>query len=296
MKFIITGGCGFIGSSFVHLISRLGHQYRVIDKLSYAANQNNIPKGSDLLIKDICEVTKEDLGEYDYLVNFAAESHVDNSIKDGKPFIDSNIQGTFNLLELARDNKNLKKFIQISTDEVYGDIADQEIHEATVDTPLHGSSYYAASKASADLLVQAAGRTYNLPYLITRTCNNFGVRQHQEKFLPKLIDCVNNNRVIGVYGDGTNIREWIHVEDNIKAIYGLTVNEFSGIYNIGSGNRYSNNDIIKVVENIVGKSIQKEYITDRKGHDKKYALDSSKTPFITNVVTLKKYLEKQLCK
>lgn len=296
MKFVITGGCGFIGSSFVHLISRLGHDYKVIDKLSYAANQNNIPEGSNLFVKDICEVTEEDLGEYDYIVNFAAESHVDNSIKDGRPFIDSNIQGTFNLLELARKNKNLKKFIQISTDEVYGDIADQEIDEATVDTPLHGSSYYAASKASADLLVQAAGRTYNLPYLITRTCNNFGVRQHQEKFLPKLINCVNDNNPIGVYGDGTNIREWIHVEDNIKAIYGLTINEFSGVYNIGSGNRYSNNDIIGLVENIVGKSIQKEYITDRKGHDKKYALDSSKTPFITNIVTLKKYLEKQLCK
>lgn len=296
MKFIITGGCGFIGSSFVHLISRLGHEYKVIDKLTYAGDQTRLPKGYYLLVKDICKLTEEDLGEYDYIVNFAAESHVDNSIKDGKPFIDSNIAGTFHLLELARKNKNLKKFIQISTDEVYGDIADQDIDEATVNTPLHGSSYYAASKASADLLVQAAGRTYNLPYLITRTCNNFGSRQHKEKFLPKLINSIKKNQSIGVYGDGSNIREWMYVEDNVKAIYGLTVNEFEGTYNIGSGKRYSNNDVIKIAEKIVGKEINKEYIEDRKGHDKKYALNSSHTPFITNTVTLEKYLEDQLCK
>lgn len=295
-KFLITGGCGFIGSSFVHLISRLGFEYKVIDKLTYAGKQYNLPKGYDLVVKDICDVTSKDVEGFDYIVNFAAESHVDNSIEDGNPFVKTNIQGTFNLLEKARNSNTLKKFIQISTDEVYGDIADQEIDEATINTPLYGSSYYAASKASADLLVQAAGRTYGLPYLITRTCNNFGPRQHKEKFLPKLINSIKNDERIGVYGDGSNVREWIYVEDNIKAIYGLTVNEFEGVYNIGSGKRYSNNEIVSLAEKLVGGYISKEYIEDRKGHDKKYALDSSKTPFITNTLSLEKYLENQLCK
>ncbi len=124
MRVIVTGGCGFIGSSFIHLLERLGIDYLIVDKLTYAADIDNIPDKKKLLVKDICEVTESDLGEYDYLVNFAAESHVDNSISDGKPFVNTNVMGTFNLLEVARKNSKLKKFIQISTDEVYGDMTE----------------------------------------------------------------------------------------------------------------------------------------------------------------------------
>ena len=122
MRIVVTGGCGFIGSSFVHLCKNLEHEVLVIDKMTYASNEDWLPMDTELLVSDICDVTESDLGEYDYLVNFAAESHVDNSIKDGKPFVKTNVEGTYNLLELARKNKNLKKFVQISTDEVYGDL------------------------------------------------------------------------------------------------------------------------------------------------------------------------------
>ena len=294
MKFLITGGAGFIGLSFTHLIDRLGHEYKVIDKLTYASKQAFLPKGYNLEVKDICNLTDEDVEGYDFIVNFAAESHVDNSISNGYPFVKTNVEGTFNLLERARNSTTLKKFLQISTDEVYGDMTEYSYDLATVDTGLKGSSYYSATKASADLLVQAAGRTYGIPYLITRTCNNFGIRQHKEKFLPVLINYIKRNKPVGIYGDGENIREWIYVEDNVKAIYGLLVNDFVGIYNIGSGERYSNNEIVNLVEEILGKEIKKEYIKDRKGHDRKYALDSSNTPFITVTKSLKEYLKDQL--
>lgn len=298
MKFIITGGLGFIGSSFTNLCLEQGHEVLVVDKLTYAGSLKNIkPEIGRLkiLIQDICKVDEEMLGDYDYLVNFAAESHVDNSIQDGRPFIRTNIEGTFNLIELARKNPNLKKFIQISTDEVYGDIAEYGSNvEATEEFAIKGSSYYAASKSSADLLIKSAGNTYGLPYLITRTCNNFGPRQHTEKFIPKLIYSVKNNIPIGVYGTGDNIREWIYVEDNVRIILNLINTDRTGIFNIGSSDRVSNNEIIEYVEEIVGKTITKRYIEDRKGHDKKYALSSSKLDNFTITKTLKEYLNEQL--
>ena len=202
MRIIITGGAGFIGSSFTNHCVKLGHDVLVVDKLTYAADPDNIPKVS-ILKMDICDVTPEDLGPYDVLVNFAAESHVDNSIKDGKPFVRTNVEGTFNLLEVARQNPKLKKFVQISTDEVYGDMDDYDTQVLADETfPLIGSSYYSSTKASSDLLVQAAGRTYGLPYLITRTCNNYGSLQHDEKLLPTMINCVKNDIPIPIYGDG----------------------------------------------------------------------------------------------
>ena len=194
MRIVVTGGMGFIGSHFVRHVFNFDEDIKilVVDKLTYAANKNNL-KGVtyEFINRDICNVKASDLGEYDYLINFAAESHVDNSIEDGRPFVRTNVEGTFNLLEVARQNPNLKKFIQISTDEVYGDMLDYgpEI-EATTDFNLIGSSYYSSTKASADLLVQAAGRTYGLPYLITRTCNNYGKNQHQEKLLPTIFNCI----------------------------------------------------------------------------------------------------------
>ena len=278
MRIVVTGGMGFIGSHFVRHVFNFDEDIKilVVDKLTYAANKNNL-KGVtyEFINRDICNVKASDLGEYDYLINFAAESHVDNSIKDGRPFVRTNVEGTFNLLEVARQNPNLKKFIQISTDEVYGDMLDYgpEI-EATTDFNLIGSSYYSSTKASADLLVQAAGRTYGLPYLITRTCNNYGKNQHQEKLLPTIINCVKNNIPIPIYGDGKNIREWIHADDNSKIIFNYMISDTLGIQNIGSAERYTNLEIIGIIENILNKPVKFNFVEDRKGHDRIYALVS----------------------
>ena len=183
-RMLITGGCGFIGSHFTDF--QMGYadmEVIVVDKLTYASNIDYLPGNAKLIKKDINDLTYDDIGEIQYCVNFAAESHVDNSIDDGSPFVKTNINGTFNLLELCRQMKNFKKFVQISTDEVYGDVKEPSVE---VDV-LKPSSYYSATKAAADQIVLAAGKTYELPYLITRSCNNYGDRQHEEKFLPKLL-------------------------------------------------------------------------------------------------------------
>lgn len=289
MRIIITGGAGFIGSSFTNHCVKLGHDVLVVDKLTYAANPDNIPK-VPILKMDICDVTSEDLGPYDVLVNFAAESHVDNSIKDGKPFVRTNVEGTFNLLEVARQNPKLKKFIQISTDEVYGDMDDYGPDVlADEKFSIIGSSYYSATKASADLLVQAAGRTYGIPYLITRTCNNYGKNQHQEKLLPTIINCIKNNLKIPIYGDGQNIREWIHADDNSMMIFNLLNSDKIGIHNIGSGERYTNLQIIEIIEKILGYKLDLKFVEDRKGHDRAYGLLTKYTPILNH--TLIKYLQ-----
>ena len=293
MRIVVTGGMGFIGSHFVRHVFNFDEDIKilVVDKLTYAANKNNL-KGVtyEFINRDICNVKASDLGEYDYLINFAAESHVDNSIEDGRPFVRTNVEGTFNLLEVARQNPNLKKFIQISTDEVYGDMLDYgpEI-EATTDFNLIGSSYYSSTKASADLLVQAAGRTYGLPYLITRTCNNYGKNQHQEKLLPTIINCVKNDIPIPVYGDGKNIREWIHADDNSKIIFNYMISDTLGIKNIGSAERYTNLEIIGIIENILNKPVKFNFVEDRKGHDRIYALVSDYTGKLD--YSLPKYLK-----
>jgi len=241
-KIIVTGGLGFIGSHFVNYINEnTDHEVLIVDKLTYAASRTNVKQLTPLLEKDICDVVAEDLGDYDYIVHFAAESHVDNSIKDGMPFVKTNVEGTFNLIEVARKNPNLKKFLHISTDEVYGDMADHFSinHTATENLPYNPSSYYSATKTSSDLLVMAAGRTYDFPYLITRTCNNYGENQHKEKFIPTIIDSIKRSQYIPVYGDGKQVREWIHADDNAAAIYKLLISDkVKEIYNIGTGERY----------------------------------------------------------
>ena len=281
MRIIVTGACGFIGSHFVNLIGNQNPTIEivVVDKLTYASNVNNLKVPVKFIKKDICDIVHEDLGVYDYIVNFAAESHVDNSIKDGKPFVRTNVEGTFNLLEVARKNPNLKKFIQISTDEVYGDMDEYgEFALADESYNLIGSSYYSATKASSDLLVQAAGRTYGLPYLITRTCNNYGENQHQEKLLPTIINCIKNNFPIPIYGDGKNIREWIHADDNSQFIWDLIQSDKTGVYNIGSGERYTNLQIIEIIEKILGYQLDFKFIQDRKGHDRAYGLRTTLKP------------------
>ena len=274
-KIIVTGGLGFIGSHFVNYVrENTYHKVLIIDKLTYAGNLNNLILPTDYLKKDICDVIPEDLGDYDYIVNFAAESHVDNSIKDGLPFVKSNVQGTFNMIEVARKNKNLIKFLHISTDEVYGDIDEDSAIETDNIIP---SSYYSATKASADMLVMSAGRTYGFPYLITRTCNNYGENQHHEKFIPKIIRSIKNGDEVPVYGDGEQVREWIHADDNAKTILTLLMSdEVNEIYNIGTGESYTNNQIIKMIGNILGKDVKFKYVEDRLGHDKRYSLSSLK--------------------
>jgi len=295
MRVVVTGGFGFIGSSFVNYLDSLGHDVLIVDKITYAANVNNINAATNTILaveKDICNVTAEDLGDYEYLVNFAAESHVDNSIKDGRPFVRSNVEGTFNLLELARKNSYLKKFIQISTDEVYGDMEDYGEGVLANETfPLMGSSYYSSTKASADLLVQAAGRTYGLPYLITRTCNNFGVKQNKEKFIPTIFNCINNDIEIPIYGDGNQIREWIWVEDNVKILYKLML-ENTGVENIGSGDRWTNRELIQLIADISNKEIKFKFVEDRLGHDTRYGMQTNFQDYKFKL--LEEYLKEQL--
>ena len=295
MRIVVTGGLGFIGSSFVDLCKNLQYEVLVVDKMTYAANEDWLPIDTELLVSDICDLTEEDLGEYDYLVNFAAESHVDNSIKDGKPFVKSNIEGTYNLLELARKNKKLKKFVQISTDEVYGDLDEgyNGYGPSFENDTLYPSSYYSATKAAADMLVYSCNHTFGLPYLITRTCNNFGIRQNKEKFIPTIIKSIKEDNNIPVYGDGEQIREWIWVEDNVKQILKLMLSGDTGIYNIGSGDIIKNIDIINEIGYILGKQPKYEFVEDRLGHDRRYQLDS-KHPETKITKTLFDYLKEQL--
>jgi len=279
-KIIVTGGLGFIWSEFVnYVMENTTHDVVVLDKMTYAANIDNIKNNFRLIKKDICDVTEEDLGEYDYIVNFAAETHVDNSISNGRPFVETNVMGTFNLLEVARKNKNLKKFLQISTDEVYGDMDDNDIQNriSTEEFPMKASSYYSATKVSSDMLVISANRTYGLPYLITRTCNNFGEHQNTEKFIPKIISSIKNGVEVPVYGDGSQVREWIHSSDNVKQIYKLLVSDVvNEVYNIGSGERYKNIEIIDMIGEILGTDVKYKFVEDRLGHDKRYSLSSDK--------------------
>lgn len=275
MRIVVTGGLGFIGSSFVDLCVSKGIEVLVIDKMTYASNEDWLPMDTELLVSDICDVTEEDLGEYDYLVNFAAESHVDRSIKDGLPFVKSNIQGTYNLLELARKNPKLKKFVQISTDEVYGDLEFLFVDEVDETHELKPSSYYSSTKASADLIVQSCGHTYGLPYLITRTCNNFGIRQHSEKFIPTIIDCIKNKKEIPMYGDGKQVREWIWVEDNVRQVFRYMLDSDEGIRNIGSKERLTNKDIIQQVGEILKTEPLITSVEDRLGHDRRYGLKTN---------------------
>ncbi len=291
MKVIVTGGLGFIGSHFANLCLEEGHDVRIIDNLTYAADLKRLSNkfsGNYLLKKDICDVVESDIEGYDYLVNFAAETHVDNSISDGRPFIRSNVEGVFNLLEVSR-KVGIKKFIQISTDEVYGDIEKGESKETD---NLNPSSYYSATKAAADMLVLSAHRTYGVDYIITRTCNNYGEGQHPEKFIPKIEKNTLEGKEVPLYTPGNQIREWIHVKDNCNAVYTLMIlNQFKNeIFNIGSGERYTNKEVVEIVE--PGAKIK--LVEDRLGHDKRYALDCSKYHTFfnrTNTINFKKYYE-----
>lgn len=287
MKYLVTGGAGFIGSHFVRRLAEKKPKgeldsIHIIDNLTYASDFSLI---SDLVEKKLISFNKVDIssieeietnfGSPDIVVNFAAETHVDNSIAEPELFIKTNIFGTYNLLEASR-KKEVKKFIQISTDEVYGSVFSGE---STEDAPILPNSPYAASKASADMLVRAYFETYQLRTIITRCTNNYGTGQNAEKFIPKSIENLKNGLPIPIYGNGENQREWIHVEDHVDGI--LSAIEFGipgNIYNFGSGFRVNNLEIARIIaENLGIKRDYIEFVEDRKGHDFRYALDSTKS-------------------
>jgi dTDP-glucose 4,6-dehydratase len=287
MNLLVTGGAGFIGSNFIkYILSKYEEKYNVInyDLLTYAGNLNNLLTVENLLNYKFVkgDINNQQLVDYviktyeiDVIVNFAAESHVDRSIENPGIFIKSNVQGVQTLLEVAKENK-IKKFVQISTDEVYGSLGKEGYF--TEETPLAPNSPYSASKASADLIVRAYHETFGLDINITRCSNNYGPYQNTEKLIPKLISKVLKNEVIPIYGNGENIRDWLHVNDHCSAIDTVIHNGISGsIYNIGGNNEKTNNEIAQIILNKfkVSQNLIK-HVEDRLGHDFRYAVDSRK--------------------
>jgi dTDP-glucose 4,6-dehydratase len=280
MRILVTGGYGFIGSAFVQLAFGNGHDLTVLDKMTYAADFENIPPEIASLIDfekiDIADnvalirFLKTQL-EFDYIVNFAAESHVDRSIADGLPFVQSNIIGVVNLLEFLKKNRRTK-FLQVSTDEVYGSIINGSWDE---DFPLNPRSAYSSSKASAEFFCNAYKTTHNLEIIITRCANNFGPRQSAEKFIPTIIRSLLNNHKVPIYGSGENRREWIYVADHARSLLKIIEHpkpSFS-VYNLG-GLEMSNNELALSILRILGKDETCiEYVEDRKGHDLRYSVD-----------------------
>lgn len=288
-KMLITGGAGFIGSNFIHYILSKYNDYQVInlDKLTYAANLDNLKDIEDnknyrFIHGDIADqefIFKLFENEkFDVVINFAAESHVDNSILNPQIFTITNILGTQVLLDACR-KYNIKRFHQVSTDEVYGELPlDDKNILFTEKTPLNPSSPYSASKASADMLVKSYYRTYSLPITISRCSNNYGPYQHLEKLIPLMISKAINNDNLPVYGNGLNVRDWLHVYDHCTAI-DLIIHEgkIGEIYNIGGNNEKSNIDVVKIILKELGKSEKLiKYVNDRPGHDLRYAIDSTK--------------------
>jgi dTDP-glucose 4,6-dehydratase len=291
MNILVTGGSGFIGSHFIEEILKRDKSSNVwnIDCNTYAANKN-LPFQNNTryqkLTLDISTPNFSDSKKYidslnlDYVIHFAAESHVDNSIKSPKRFIETNIGGTFNLLEMFKDT-NIKKFIHISTDEVFGSLSYKE-REFNTDSPYRPNSPYAASKAASDLLVRSYVKTYNFPAIITNCSNNFGPRQFAEKLIPVCIDKLKKKEKIPLYGNGLNIRDWIYVKDHVNAIICVMQDGIVGKqYLIGDNNEISNiqliHSIVSVYETITKQKVDWEwfeYVTDRKGHDFRYAVDT----------------------
>ena len=286
MKLLVTGGAGFIGSSFIRTLINERRDVEIInvDKLTYAGNLENLKSvetspNYHFVQADIADWKKmEALSEefsFDAIINFAAESHVDRSIKDSRAFVDSNIVGTHTLLELAR-RKKIGRFLQVSTDEVYGALGESGLF--TENTPLAPNSPYAASKTAADVLVRSYFKTYGFPTLITRCSNNYGPYQYPEKLIPLFIIRALNNEPLPLYGDGLYVRDWIHVEDHCRALLAVLEKGKEGdVYNIGARCEKKNVDIANHILQILNKpkSLLKS-VTDRLGHDRRYAIDPTK--------------------
>ena len=287
MNILVTGGCGFIGSNFVkHMVKKYkDYQITNYDKLTYAGNRDNV---SECEYYDNYHFIKGDINDYDKvkktikslkidtIINFAAESHVDRSIENSDEFIETNINGTHTLLKMLHEFP-IKKFVQISTDEVYGSLATGD-SPFTENTPLAPNSPYAASKTSADLLCRSFHETYRYPIVITRCSNNYGPNQYPEKLIPLMIQKAKNDEKVPVYGDGKNVRDWIHVQDHCEAIDVVLHKGGPGeIYNIGGLDEKRNINIVKTILKELGKGDELiEYVTDRLGHDWRYAMDITK--------------------
>ncbi len=285
MKLLVTGGAGFIGSCFIKHILKKYPNYQVtnLDALTYCGNLNNlkdieINPNYKFIHGNICDsnLVNKLVKDVDYIVNFAAESHVDNSIKNPDIFYETNIKGTLTLLNAAKSS-NIERYIQISTDEVYGSLDDKTSY-FTEDSPLRPNSPYSASKAGADLSVRAFYKTYELPVIITRCSNNFGPYQYPEKLIPFFISKLKNDEKIPIYGNGSNIRDWLYVYDHCSAVdLVLHKGNVGEIYNIGGHNEKTNLEIAKIILNQMGKNDSYiEFVHDRPGHDKRYAISNIK--------------------
>ena len=289
MTIIVTGGAGFIGSNFIFYMLKEHPEDRIIclDKLTYAGNLSTLAPVMDksnfrFVKEDIC--SREAIYDLfaqekpDVVVNFAAESHVDRSIENPEIFLQTNIIGTSVLMDACR-KYGIERYHQVSTDEVYGDLPfDRPDLFFTEDTPIHTSSPYSSSKASADLLVMAYRRTYELPVTISRCSNNYGPYQFPEKLIPLMISNALNDKPLPVYGEGKNVRDWLYVEDHCKAIDLILRKGREGeVYNIGGHNEMRNIDIVKLICKELGKPESLiTYVKDRKGHDMRYAIDPAK--------------------
>ena len=290
MTYLITGGAGFIGANYcLYFLNSPYHKddlLVVVDKLTYASNDLVIKLSKEnkrvIFVKeDITRYNKMNLifkqYHFDYVINFAAESHVDRSIVNPKLFIDNNINGTLNLLKLSLKYK-IKRFHQVSTDEVYGATVLNSFYRFKENDLLSPTNPYSVSKASCDLLVLSFYKTYGLNVTLSRSSNNFGLYQYHEKLIPLVIKKAVNNEYIPVYGDGKNIRDWIDVKDHVYAIDEIVLKGKEGeIYNVSSHNEYSNLEIVKFILSILNKDENIiKFVKDRKGHDARYALDTSK--------------------
>lgn len=286
---LVTGGYGFIGSNFIHmLLKNNSSNIKIVnlDAETYAANPENVKEfvGNDNYRSYTGRIEDTDYVNYicrvnrvEGIINFAAESHVDRSIEDFKPFLDTNVIGTLSLLTVAKELK-LKKFLQVSTDEVYGSLELDSTEKFTEDTNITPNSPYSAAKAAADGFVRSFYHTYGVPTLITRCSNNYGPRQFTEKLIPLMISNVLDGKPLPIYGDGLNVRDWIHVDDHCSAVWKVYEHGKNGeVYNIGSDNEWSNGELVRKILSMMDKwSAKIEYVNDRLGHDRRYAIDSSK--------------------
>lgn len=284
MKIIVTGGAGFIGSNFVHHVykERPDWQITVLDALTYAGNRANLegldPARVNLVVGDItdAELVEKLVSEHDAIVHYAAESHNDNSLQNPRPFLDTNIIGTYTILEAVR--KHGKRLHHISTDEVYGDLELDDPERFTEHTPYNPSSPYSSTKAGSDLLVRAWGRSFGVQATISNCSNNYGPYQHVEKFIPRQITEILEGRRPRLYGAGENVRDWIHTEDHSSAV--LTILEKGKIgetYLIGADGEKDNKSVVELILKTMGKDTDDyEHVNDRPGHDMRYAIDSAK--------------------
>jgi dTDP-glucose 4,6-dehydratase len=282
-KFLVTGGAGFIGSNFVKLLARESdNKVTVLDALTYAGNKSNLeglPSNQvKLVLGDIREqnLVNELVANHDIVVNFAAESHNDNSLEAPESFITTNVVGTFNLIQAAA--KLEKRFHHISTDEVYGDLEIDDTKRFTESSPYNPSSPYSASKASSDMLVRAWIRSFDLQATISNCSNNYGPYQHIEKFIPRQITNILSGVRPKLYGSGENVRDWIHVEDHNRAVIRvIEAGRIGETYLIGANGEKNNLEVIKLILQMMGKSEEEfDFVKDRTGHDLRYAIDSTK--------------------